>query len=134
MKRGRASKREISIRLDEVDSAGEVLTAIPGAREYPRLLREREIDRQIRDSHERTPQAGRILGVTTREQAHRLLDELPESEVEPVVEFIVSRGEGDRHLDEWGDLDRFSARASRGVLRHMTEEEEEAGFSWEKYR
>lgn len=72
--------------------------------------------------------------MTTREQAHRLLDELPESEVEPVVEFIVSRGEGERHLDEWGDLDRFSARASRGVLRHMTEEEEKAGFSWEKYR
>jgi hypothetical protein len=33
--------------------------------------------------------------VTTREKAHRLLDELPESEVEPVLEFIVSRREGD---------------------------------------
>jgi hypothetical protein len=42
--------------------------------------------------------------------------------------------EGEGHVDEWGDLDRFSARASLGVLRHMTEEEEKAGFSWEKYR
>jgi hypothetical protein len=33
--------------------------------------------------------------MTTREKAHKLLDELPESEIEPVVEFIVSRGEDD---------------------------------------
>jgi hypothetical protein len=31
--------------------------------------------------------------MTTREKAHRLLDELPDSEVEPVLEFIVSRRE-----------------------------------------
>ena len=37
-------------------------------------------------------------------------------------------------LDDWGDLDRFSAQASRGVLRHMTEDEEAAGVSWEKLR
>jgi hypothetical protein len=30
--------------------------------------------------------------MTTREKAHQLLDELPESELEPVVEFIASRG------------------------------------------
>lgn len=34
--------------------------------------------------------------MTTREKVHRLLDELPESEVEPVLEFIVSRDEGER--------------------------------------
>lgn len=28
--------------------------------------------------------------MTTREKIHRLLDELPDSEVEPVLEFIVS--------------------------------------------
>lgn len=42
--------------------------------------------------------------------------------------------EGSRTLDEWGDLDQFSAHASRGVLRHMTEDEEAAGFSWDKLR
>lgn len=40
-----------------------------------------------------------MLSMTTREKAHRLLDELPESEVEPVVEFIVSRREGDVDLE-----------------------------------
>lgn len=41
---------------------------------------------------------------------------------------------GRRTLDEWGDLDQFSAHASRGVLRHMTEDEEAAGFSWDRLR
>jgi hypothetical protein len=31
--------------------------------------------------------------MTAREKIQRLLDELPDSEVEPVLEFIVSRGE-----------------------------------------
>ncbi len=31
--------------------------------------------------------------MTTRERAHKLLDDLPESEIEPVLEFIASRGE-----------------------------------------
>lgn len=31
--------------------------------------------------------------MTTREKARKLLDELPESELEPVLEFIASRGE-----------------------------------------
>ena len=37
-------------------------------------------------------------------------------------------------LDDWGDSDQFSARGSRGVLRHMIEDEEAAGVSWEKFR
>jgi hypothetical protein len=40
---------------------------------------------------EQTPNAT-IDAVSTREKAHKLLDELPESEIEPVVEFIASRG------------------------------------------
>jgi hypothetical protein len=42
--------------------------------------------------------------------------------------------EGKRSLDGWSDLDRFSAHSSHGVLRHMTEDEEAAGLSWEKLR
>lgn len=41
---------------------------------------------------------------------------------------------GDLLLDGWGDLDRFSALASRSVLRHMTEDEEAGGFSWEGFQ
>jgi hypothetical protein len=31
--------------------------------------------------------------VTTREKAQKLLDELPEDELEPIVEILASRGE-----------------------------------------
>jgi hypothetical protein len=41
---------------------------------------------------------------------------------------------GSRSLNDWGGLDRFSAHASRGVLRHMTEDEDAAGLSWDKLR
>ena len=41
---------------------------------------------------------------------------------------------GDGPLDDWGDLDQFSSHASRGVLRHMTEDEEAAGLSWEGFQ
>jgi len=33
--------------------------------------------------------------MTTRDKVHRLLDELPDSEVEPVLEFIVSHRKGE---------------------------------------
>lgn len=42
--------------------------------------------------------------------------------------------ESGRLIDAWGDLDQFGAYASRGVLRHMTEDEERAGLSWEEFR
>jgi hypothetical protein len=42
--------------------------------------------------------------------------------------------EGGRLVDAWGDLDEFGVQASRGVLRHMTEDEERADFSWEEFR
>jgi hypothetical protein len=57
--------------------------------------------------------------VTAKEIAKRLIDELPESEVEPVVEFIVSRREGDPDLaallDEEADdlLDELDAREGK---------------------
>ena len=41
---------------------------------------------------------------------------------------------GSRSPDDRGDLDQFSAHASRGVLRHMTEDEEAAGLSWSEFR
>ncbi len=34
--------------------------------------------------------------MTTREKAHKLLDELPESEIEPIVEILASRGKTNR--------------------------------------
>jgi len=57
-----------------------------------------------------------LSGVGTREQAHRLIEELPESEVGPVVEFLVSRRDRDPDLaallDEEADelLEELDAR------------------------
>jgi hypothetical protein len=69
---------------------------------------------------ERRSAAGSTLpGVSTREQAHRLIDQLPESEMAPLVEFIVSRRERDPDLaallDEEADelLEELDAREGR---------------------
>ncbi len=72
--------------------------------------------------------------MTTREKAHALLDRLSEAELEAEYKRLRAAVEGERNIDDWGDLDRFSASASLGVLRHMTEEEEKAGFDWEEFR
>lgn len=41
------------------------------------------------------PHASRMSPVTTREKAQKLLDELPEDELEPIVEIMASRSEND---------------------------------------
>jgi len=38
-----------------------------------------------------SPASAKLGGMTTREKAHQLLDELPESEIEPIVEIMASR-------------------------------------------
>ncbi len=40
--------------------------------------------------------------MTTREQAQKLLDELPDSELEPVVEFLASRGTAAENGERFG--------------------------------
>ena len=72
--------------------------------------------------------------MTTREKVEKLLDRLSEEELAAEYKRLSQTVEGERARDDWGDLDRFSAHASRGVLRHMTEDEEEAGLSWEEFR
>jgi hypothetical protein len=76
--------------------------------------------------------AGTLGGVSTREKVEKLLDRLSEDELS--AERLRQAVEVERPADEWGDLERFSAQASRGVLRHMTEDEEKAGLSWEEFR
>jgi hypothetical protein len=65
--------------------------------------------------------------MTTREKAHRLLDQLPESEVEPVLEFIVSRGAHEAG-DDWGDLDAQTDATTAEVMHDLAKEERKAGF------
>ena len=48
--------------------------------------------------------------------------------------FRKRRSAADYAEADLAELEQFSARASRGVLRHMTEDEEKAGLSWEEFR
>jgi hypothetical protein len=63
--------------------------------------------------------------MTTREKAHKLLDELPESEVEPVLEFIVSRhadpllqaiANAPEDDEPWTDEDEAAVQESRDEI------------------
>jgi hypothetical protein len=78
--------------------------------------------------------ADTLSTMTTRDKVEKLLDRLSEEELAAEYERLRQTVEGERTLDDWGDLEQFSARASRGVLRHMTEDEEKAGLSWEEFR
>lgn len=72
--------------------------------------------------------------MTTREKVEKLLDRLSEEELAAEYQRLRQTVGGERTLDDWGDLEQFSAQASRGVLRHMAEDEEKAGVSWDEFR
>lgn len=72
--------------------------------------------------------------MTTREKVEKLLDRLSERELTAEYQRLRQAVEGERTPDDLAELEQFSARASRGVLRHMTEDEQKAGFSWEEFR
>jgi hypothetical protein len=72
--------------------------------------------------------------VTTREKAHRLLDELSEEALQAEYERLRAAVGGDRTEDAWGDLSVFRRTSSASLYRRLDEEEAKAGFSWEKYR
>jgi hypothetical protein len=70
--------------------------------------------------------------MTTKERLHRLIDELPESELEPVEEILASRANnpddpeavrpGDV-VDEWGNLSALRRASSPGKLGRLDREE-----------
>lgn len=70
--------------------------------------------------------------VTTREKIHKLVDELPEADLDPVAEILASRNENS-DLDKWGDLDAWATAASKDTMRMLDEEEAAAGFSWDEH-
>jgi predicted transcriptional regulator len=66
-----------------------------------------------------------IRGMTTREKVHKLVDELPESQLEPVAEFIESQDEDpmitafrDAPEDDepWTDEDEAAAAEGRADI------------------
>jgi predicted Zn-ribbon and HTH transcriptional regulator len=65
--------------------------------------------------------------MTTREKVHKLLDELPESQLEPVAEILASRRENEDKpgdiIDDWGNLSAMTRASSRRMLKRLDEEE-----------
>lgn len=70
--------------------------------------------------------------MATREQIHKLVDELGETDLDPVAEFIASRGEngtaaeagkpGDV-IDDWGNLSAMTRASSGRMLKRLDDEE-----------
>lgn len=70
--------------------------------------------------------------MTTRQKAHRLLDVLSDEDLVLELPGLRATVDGGRRLDDRDDLDRYGARASLEGPRHMTGDEDAAGFSWER--
>ncbi len=71
--------------------------------------------------------------MTAKEQ---LLQEAPRwSEQDAKVALrAVEREHTGRNIDQWGDVDEFTARASEAMLRQLDEDEAKVGFSWEDHQ
>lgn len=68
----------------------------------------------------------------------RLLSEAPrwsEHDAEIALRAVAREhaAQAGHSVDEWGDLDEFSARASAATFRRLDEEEAAAGLSWEEH-
>ena len=73
-----------------------------------------------------------IEDMTSKERLHKLVDELSEVEIEPVLDFIASRRVEDTPddaakpgdvIDEWGNLDAMLDEESADTMRMLDEEE-----------
>jgi hypothetical protein len=66
--------------------------------------------------------------MTTRERLHKLIDELPENQLEPVADILASRREPEAArpgdiVDEWGNLSVLRRASSPRKLGRLDEEE-----------
>jgi hypothetical protein len=73
-----------------------------------------------------------IEDMTSKERLHKLVDELSEAEIKPVLDFIASRRVEDTPddaakpgdvIDEWGNLDAMLDEESADTMRMLDEEE-----------
>lgn len=71
--------------------------------------------------------------MTAKEKLKAAVDRLSDAEAAN-AEIVVRRepDEPGRAVDEWGNLDEFTARASTAALRRLDEAEAAAGFSWDE--
>jgi hypothetical protein len=67
--------------------------------------------------------------VTTREKIHKLVDELPDSQLEPLADFIASRDRPGDVVDEWGNLSAMLRGSTARSMRRHDEQERAARHS-----
>jgi hypothetical protein len=70
----------------------------------------------------------RLWEVTTREKVEELLDRLSEAELEAEYKRLRQAVEGERHVEEWGDLDAQTDSFFADSMKDLAEEERAAGF------
>jgi hypothetical protein len=64
-----------------------------------------------------------ILGVTTREKALKLVQELPESQLESLIDFLEAQDQPGDIIDEWGNLSAMQRASATQLIRRLDEEE-----------
>jgi hypothetical protein len=67
--------------------------------------------------------------MTTREKIHKLIDELPESQLESVADFIATRGRPGDVVDGWGNVSAMLRGSTARSMQRLDEQEREAGHS-----
>ncbi len=74
--------------------------------------------------------------MATRDQVHKLVDELPETDLDPVAEILTLRRESGASdvtskpgdiVDEWGNLSAMRRASTARKMRRLDEEEAAAG-------
>jgi hypothetical protein len=65
--------------------------------------------------------------MTTRERALKLVEELPESRLESLIEFLASLDKPGDIIDEWGNLSAMTRASAVRTMRRMDRQEQEAG-------
>jgi hypothetical protein len=65
--------------------------------------------------------------MTTRETALKLVEELPESRLESLIEFLASQHKPGDIVDEWGNLSAMTRASTVRTMRRLDEQERETG-------
>jgi hypothetical protein len=76
----------------------------------------------------RGERGARILGMTTKERLHELVDELTEREAGETLRLVVARRQG-ANVDGWGDLDATTDKTTARIMRDLADEERKAGLT-----
>ncbi|HEY5286535.1 MAG TPA: hypothetical protein VIJ50_05480 [Solirubrobacteraceae bacterium] len=65
--------------------------------------------------------------MTMRERALKLVEELPESRLETLIEFLASEQKPGDVIDEWGNLSAMTRASTARTMRRLEEQEQQAG-------